>query len=203
MNDRTDQPRPPRTAWRLAYGAEHLTRLRRRLTEDVEARRIDGRDDRFRLIYPDAKYASLEAFILAEGRSYTPAFRPKSVRRGVAGDCYGNAFLLATNRRCRLQRMVGQRPPFAYVEGYGAMGGQPILHAWCVTPDGVVVDPTWENTDFCAYIGIEIPWEALADNVLRVGFHGILANDQINAYRMRRTGQVWSPTWGQDDTEAR
>ncbi|MGW1180086.1 hypothetical protein [Streptomyces drozdowiczii] len=65
-----------------------------------------------------------------------------------ARQCFANAFALAT-----------VRSELVYAEGYAvyAVGDTllPLQHAWCVAPDGSVVDPTWE-TPGAAYLGLPI-----------------------------------------------
>ena len=51
--------------------------------------------------------------------------------------------------------------------------GHPTHHAWCVTPEGTVVDPTWE-TQGEAYFGIAVPGDALWRHVLQTRSFGLL-----------------------------
>lgn len=45
-----------------------------------------------------------------------------------------------------------------YAEGWAYSGVIPAHHAWCVTDDGRVVDPTWRDVDATAeYVGIRFP----------------------------------------------
>ena len=57
---------------------------------------------------------------------------------GAARQCFRNSVRLAL-----------RRPRFyTYVEGYAInkwAAGRPVAHAWCVDPEGFVVDRTWDN----------------------------------------------------------
>ena len=78
------------------------------------------------------------------------------------GRCFGNA--------CRLTRMFRE---LTYVEGYAYSYSDidevEVKHAWCITPDGEVVDVTWDNGGF-AYEGIVFP-RALINRI--AGIHGL------------------------------
>lgn len=89
---------------------------------------------------------STYAEILKHGRAYEAAPLPSTIRRGPKKECFINALRITDNDE------------LTYCEGYGlrASVGMPIHHAWCVTPNGVVVDPTWDDPEECQYFGIEL-----------------------------------------------
>jgi len=98
----------------------------------VRARTLAG----VRLKAPEGfVYASTEAFLLAHGESFTPGPLPRRYARvrGELGQCYGNAQRIWRASDGQLD----------YCEGYSLGSVIPMLHAWCVEPDGTVVDPTW------------------------------------------------------------
>ena len=100
---------------------------------------------------PGFLFGSVEAYLLAHGRAWTPG--PASVRTASlpARQCYHNAFTLA--RRARL----GLR----YVEGVAMpIGLCPLDHAWCVDADDRVVDPTWDH-EGAGYFGVVFTIEQL------------------------------------------
>lgn len=80
--------------------------------------------------WPDNKLA---IFISQHGRGYPVG--PQTFARiyGEARECFMNAAQLAIDD-----------PSMTYVEGMVGVYGVPIDHAWCVTPDGVVVETTLE-----------------------------------------------------------
>lgn len=86
---------------------------------------------------------SNEALILKHGRKFKPPVSVEENDRlmeqygidaGMAKDCFANS------GRC----VIGMHPDITYVEGYAA-GIIPVHHAWLVTKDGQVIDPTWNG----------------------------------------------------------
>ena len=62
-----------------------------------------------------------------------------------------------------------------YVEGFVAIHGVPIEHAWCVDANGVVVDPTIENVNqVVAYYGVPFKTEYLKRAILVNDVYGLL-----------------------------
>jgi len=109
--------------------------------------------------------------LLARGQFFEYAPRPSSVAKEADKACFGNALMLA-----RLSEGLH------YCEGF-ATSIIPVMHAWCVTDDGVVVDPTWrENvTDHAPiYFGLVMDNMKVAARTLRQGCYGIMANFEGN-----------------------
>jgi hypothetical protein len=104
------------------------------------------------------QHPSLYGFVLERGREYEPAPLPAGISRGAPRQCFQNALNIADD------------DGLVYTEGYMLRPGVPILvhHAWCVTPDGVVVDPTIPDPETCGYYGIEFQ----ADWVFGLGYFG-------------------------------
>jgi hypothetical protein len=73
---------------------------------------------------------------MSEWRDFSPAPRPKGMRKRADKACYLNAFRIVMDRRY---------PEFVYAEGLAWCGFGPIHHAWVVDPDGNAVDPTWQQ----------------------------------------------------------
>lgn len=99
----------------------------------------------------DFLYISMEEFLLKNGREW-----PVSAAQVFPGayhafpqQCFDNSY--------RLARM---KKGYRYVEGI-AMSIIPTHHAWVVTADGEVLDPTWvHHTNHgvgSEYFGVEIP----------------------------------------------
>lgn len=84
----------------------------------------------------DFAYHSVERYILTHGQFWTPPNGPlpRGVRPMMPKYCFDNAYRLAKRRPKTLR----------YVEGY-ATRFMAVHHAWCVTAEGVVVDPTWHD----------------------------------------------------------
>lgn len=86
-------------------------------------------------------YICVDDFILQHGKAMpvNGNLLPQGVERGPKGYCYFNAAELTRRDPCN----------FIYCEGYADGGAFPLLHAWCITRQGLVVDPTWETgTDY-------------------------------------------------------
>lgn len=102
---------------------------------------------------PDG-WAFLSAYHLldAHGEFFTAAPRPLEVPKLPDRLCYGNA--ASTAATYATEGLV-------YAEGFATVtaGAQlfPLPHGWCVTPDGVVVDPTWDFDPDTIYFGIAFP----------------------------------------------
>lgn len=96
---------------------------------------------------------------LEHGREYDTAPLPPDVTRGPAKQCFQNAINIADDDE------------LVYTEGYVLRPGVPMLihHAWCVTPDGTVVDPTLDRPEECAYYGIEFQLHWILD----LGYTGL------------------------------
>lgn len=105
---------------------------------------------------------SLTGLVRDKGALWTPARRPKGVRKMPNGGCFQHAFSLAH-----------QNPDLIYVEGF-ADHIAPTLHAWCVTRAGVVVDPTWKDPTICAYYGIPFKFRWLLPKIIEQEYYGVL-----------------------------
>lgn len=110
------------------------------------------------------KYRGIEHFVLEHGKVWTPAPLTIVPKRRVPKECFANAMHLAL-----------EEPGLFYVEGY-VLSVIPILHAWCVTQDGVVVDPTIERAAELHYFGVKFGNGYVLDTVLEKETYGILEN---------------------------
>jgi len=86
----------------------------------------------------------------------------KAVRLGPLKECYCNSMRAAAENG------------WVYVEGI-ALGVIPVQHAWCVRPDGVLIETTWEDPG-TEYFGVPFSMEGLLDIVGRTGFSGVFCN---------------------------
>lgn len=82
---------------------------------------------------PDFVYAGPADFMIRHAQFWTPRPLPRAVKPMTPKHCFDNALRLSRRRR-----------GFRYVEGY-ALGVIPVHHAWCVDPEGYVIDPTWAS----------------------------------------------------------
>ena len=103
-------------------------------------------------------------FLLKYGRDYPVGPDTYKGPRGEQHACFMNATHLAVNDR-RL----------TYVEGYVAICGVPIEHAWCIDADGVVVDPTIVDTgQVNGYYGAPLLTEYVKKACKTNGVYGVL-----------------------------
>ncbi len=91
-------------------------------------------------------YQGISDFILREGQFFEPRLVPSRSEYLEIGHCYKNAFWTALQEG------------FVYVEGYAflAFHDLPMLHAWNLDSDGLVVDRTW-NPHGRVYFGVVFP----------------------------------------------
>ena len=93
-------------------------------------------------------------FLLQHGSFWTFAPLPKGIGRMTPKYCFDNAYKLVSRSKVR-----------RYVEGVAFDGLFPMDHAWCVSLDNVVIDPTWRKEDVdteVSYFGIAIAAEEVA-----------------------------------------
>ena len=100
-------------------------------------------------------YKGIDEFILCEGEQFISAPLPAGVKRGRMKECYANAGRLAMSRS-----------DLTYCEGF-ACNIIPVMHAWCCTDTGLVVDPTWKDAEGCDYYGVRIDTDYLRKTILR------------------------------------
>lgn len=128
------------------------------------------------------KYNSIEQLVLKEGQSFTATPLPDDVKDGELGLCYMNAY-----------HLVEDHPELEYVEGYAQTSRLPIPleHAWAVTKDGNVVDPTWnrffEKGETISYFGVKIPIDTVRKTILAREKYGVL-NDMEQGFPLLKSG---------------
>jgi hypothetical protein len=104
-------------------------------------------------------------FVLREGRQWPVGPLTFVNQRSTPQSCFMNAARLAL-----------AHDYLTYVEGY-AMSVMPMRHAWCVRPDGVVMDPTWRPSAVIThgdYWGVAFSDEYLNRCLLKNGVYGLL-----------------------------
>lgn len=131
--------------------------------------------------------AMLYGYVLTRGRHFSAAARPPHIKRGVPRECYKNAAELAFDNPDK----------YAYVEGYA----QAIIttpHAWVVTKDNQVIDPTWENTEQAAYYGIPFDTQFLRERIFSQGFWGIFGEMPTLALLQTSRATMTHSWWRQE-----
>lgn len=108
--------------------------------------------------------------LLKYGTAFDPSPLPEDVPVMEPRCCYLNSYTLARQQPERL----------TYYEGFAAMvgnNGWGVAHAWCVDPDGRVVDATWPNVTSdrpAAYLGLALPLDTV-ERFVGVESHGTIS----------------------------
>lgn len=97
-------------------------------------------------------------YIAANGRFHLAGPLPTGRRRMMRRACYYNAFRLALYQGLN------------YAEGVARSDGVTTLHAWAVTDDGEVIDPTWDHPELNQYFGIAVPAEPFVKAMVEMSF---------------------------------
>lgn len=110
-------------------------RVRHTLTRDLELRRSD---ERAAARFSGYRYRGGADFVLREGKFWRGRMLPEQYEPlvGPMSLCFANALAACD-----------ADPSLRYCEGYMTSGaGKPIVHGWCVAPDGGVVEVTLPAT---------------------------------------------------------
>jgi hypothetical protein len=88
-------------------------------------------------------------FVLRNGIDCIAQPLPKRMRRGQPKACFANAIT-------KVRKSGGK---LTYVEGYTMRADflLEIHHGWCIDADRRVIDPTLDDPEDCAYVGVPIP----------------------------------------------
>jgi hypothetical protein len=127
--------------------------------------------------FGDRPDGSLKDYVAAYGEEFTAAPLPVDVRPGKPKECFKNASLL-----------VLERPDLTYVEGFATHYGLSILHAWAVTADGTVIDPTWKHPEKSRYFGVQYDREKYLKHLWTAKVYGVLGSSFKNSERAIQTG---------------
>jgi hypothetical protein len=115
-------------------------------------------------------FVSPQAFIAQHGIEFQAAKLPADIKPMAVKQCFANSLAL-----------VQRRPDLIYCEGYAA-GIIPTVHAWCVTSDGTVVDPTWTgDLQGEEYIGIPFQTQFVVEQIANRRYYGVI-EDWQNEY---------------------
>ena len=111
------------------------------------------------------EYLCIEDFVRREGQSFgapSTSELPPDVYRGVIKECFKNC----------VNSVAMRGTDYLYCEGY-ACGIIPMLHAWLVSPDGQVVDPTWREPG-TEYFGVLFNRKFVLEQTLKQETYGLL-----------------------------
>jgi hypothetical protein len=104
-------------------------------------------------------------FLLAKGKAFAIGPKTFAGKRGTPQRCYMNATKAALDDDNLL-----------YVEGIVTIHGVPIDHAWNVTQDGKLIDPTINSQGVGEYFGVTFPTGYLLQASLTNGYYGLLGH---------------------------
>lgn len=115
-----------------------------------------------------------EDFLFRFGGAWPVDQRTYAGEQMTRNMCYRNASQMAFND-----------PALTYCEGYCHIGLLPIQHAWVLTREGIVLDPTLrrDQVDDPIYLGIAFRTHYLRSAILNKSTYGLLGIDNIEVYR--------------------
>ena len=117
-------------------------------------------------------------FVHTNGQEYYADEASFRGPRGQVHACFMNAGKIALDS----DRLT-------YVEGYVAIHGLPIEHAWLTDGDGHVIEPTIRNA-LPVYYGVEFTTDYLRATILRTETWGLLSEIQRSATKKRTPRRV-------------
>ena len=119
-------------------------------------------------------------YVAAFGEEHKAAPLPDDVERGTPKECYKNASLL-----------VLEHTELDYAEGFAKSdrtGELTFMHAWGVTKDGAVVDPTWDNPEKGKYFGVRYERSKYLQYLYKAKVYGVLGSTTKNMKQAIETG---------------
>lgn len=137
----------------------------------------------------DWREATLEGLVLKYGVAGHATKLPRGLRKGRYKLCFGNAFNRTMDANTRGtyggDPAAWERDGLYYCEGYAVHGpvggintsGFVAHHAWLITADGTIYDPTWKWSPDHAYVGLPLTWDFVRSSLLRTKVYGVLYQD--------------------------
>lgn len=122
----------------------------------------------------------VKRYVAAYGQEFKAASLPDDIDRGAPKQCYKNASLL-----------VMTHPELTYAEGYAQtskLPGMTFMHAWAVTKDGTVVDPTWDNPEHGTYFGVKYERMPYLKSLYKNKIYGVLGAERKVVTAAIKTG---------------
>jgi hypothetical protein len=119
---------------------------------------------------------SSESLVLRYGRSFSQ--RVPTRVRGRRGKCFQTCY-----------DWIVQDSSLTYCEGYAICKGLvlPVLHAWLVSAQGEVHDPSWTDKT-TAYFGLELTRDFVLTTVGQTKSYGIIESDFMLDFALHRNG---------------
>ncbi len=128
---------------------------------------------------PKAKFRTPLEYVQAKGELYYGSPLPEGEEPGTPKECFANA-----------THLVIQHSDWRYVEGFAMSEGLlPVLHGWCVTAEGKVVDNTFTDPERAAYFGVVYDRSAYLKHLYKAKFYGLLGGaDKISVKILKKGG---------------
>lgn len=120
--------------------------------------------EHIKLIGSKISSRNIYAFVGQHGREFHVAVRPWHMTMDGEKQCFKNATL----------RMISEN--LIYCEGFVFVHGVPIHHAWCLDPEGRVVDPTIPDQERWEYVGIPMQYDFVLEIAMATEMYGVLDN---------------------------
>ena len=124
------------------------------------------------------KYRSVGHFVLEHGRHWTPRKKPSYMKWRELKNCFGNSANLA------------METDLIYCEGFAVDQFFPMLHAWCLTTSGAVIDVTWRRLG-AEYFGIAIRPDYLSHALSLQPDYGLIDNWKMRWPMMHNDPKLW------------
>lgn len=111
--------------------------------------------------------ATMERFVLRNGREGISRPRPKGVRKGQDKQCFSNSANWVLGKKGK---------GWTYTEGYALRPSLGLLihHAWVTNAEGHVLDLTWRDPEQCLYFGVPFTEEELRQELVKNEVYGLL-----------------------------
>jgi hypothetical protein len=120
-------------------------------------------------------------YLEKHGQEFEAAPLPDGVARRDPGQCYLNA-----------TGLILAHQELDYAEGIAYASNLPkemgFLHAWGVTKDGKVVDPTWDNPEKARYFGVRYDRAKYLSHIMKTEVYGVLGGKDKAARKVMERG---------------
>lgn len=130
---------------------------------------------------PPIPREELARYLSDHGQKWQAAPLPKDVARGEMGLCYQNA-----TRLLMAHDGIDYCEGIAYNDKLGDNMG--FMHAWGVTKDGKVVDPTWDHPESNRYFGVKYDEKKYLSHIMKTRYYGVLGNVGKNSEKVIKRG---------------